>query len=349
MSKIFVDACLGKETPYTPVWMMRQAGRYLPEYMAVRSEAGSFLNLCHDPAKAAEVTIQPLDIVGVDAAILFSDILVIPDEMGMDLEFIKGRGPVFHDPLTSQEDLDKLIGGEEAAEKLDYVYETIKLLREQLDARGDEKALIGFTGAPWTLATYMIEGQGTKTYNVCKKMMYSNPELLHNILQKVTEVVKLYMEKQIESGVDVVQIFDSWASAIEPGKYDEFSWKYMVEIAEYLKEKYPHIPVIMFPKGVAAFIERGGVYGNFDVFGVDWGTPMALAKEKLGEEYVLQGNMEPCRLYSKEATTQCVEVIQNIMGGKRHIFNLGHGILPDVPVENAKHFVRECHRVSEKK
>ena len=349
MSKIFVDACFGKETPYTPVWMMRQAGRYLPEYMAVRSEAGSFLNLCHDPEKAAEVTIQPLDIVGVDAAILFSDILVIPDEMGMDLSFVKGEGPKFSDPVATEEDLERLIGGEEAASKLTYVYDTIKLLREQLDARDDEKALIGFTGAPWTLATYMIEGQGTKTYNICKKMMYSNPELLHKILRKVTDVVKLYMEKQIESGVDVVQIFDSWAAAIEPSKYDEFSWKYMVEISEYLKEKYPHIPVIMFPKGVAAFIERGGVYGNFDVFGVDWGTPMALAKEKLGDRYVLQGNMEPCRLYSQEATTACVEAIQEIMGGKRHIFNLGHGILPDVPVENAKHFVRECHRVSGKK
>jgi uroporphyrinogen decarboxylase len=349
LSKIFVDACLGKETPYTPVWMMRQAGRYLPEYMAVRAEAGNFLNLCHDPAKAAEVTIQPLDIVGVDAAILFSDILVIPDEMGMDLSFVKGEGPKFSDPLTCQEDLDRLIGGEEAASKLTYVYETIELLRKQLDERGDEKALIGFTGAPWTLATYMIEGQGTKTYNICKKMMYSNPELLHNILRKVTDVVKLYMEKQIESGVDVVQIFDSWAAAIEPGKYDEFSWKYMVEIAEYLKEKYPHIPVIMFPKGVSAFIASDKVYGNFDVFGVDWGTPMALAKKHLGDKYVLQGNMEPCRLYSKEATTQCVEVIQEIMGGKRHIFNLGHGILPDVPVENAIHFVSECHRVSGKK
>jgi len=328
---------------------MRQAGRYLPEYMAVRSEAGSFLNLCHAPEKAAEVTIQPLDIVGVDAAILFSDILVIPDEMGMDLSFVKGEGPKFSDPIATEVDLERLIGGEEAASKLTYVYDTIKLLREQLDARGDEKALIGFTGAPWTLATYMIEGQGTKTYNICKKMMYSNPELLHKILRKVTDVVKLYMEKQIESGVDVVQIFDSWAAAIEPSKYDEFSWKYMVEIAEYLKEKYPHIPVIMFPKGVTAFIERGLVYGNFDVFGVDWGTPMALAKEKLGDRYVLQGNMEPCRLYSQEATTACVEAIQEIMGGKRHIFNLGHGILPDVPVENAKHFVKECHRVSEKK
>ena len=343
MSKIFVDACFGKETPYTPVWMMRQAGRYLPEYMAVRAEAGNFLNLCHNPEKACEVTLQPIDIVGVDAAILFSDILVIPDEMGMDLSFVKGEGPKFSDPIESEADIGRLIGGEEAASKLTYVYDTIELIKEKLS---EDIALIGFTGAPWTLATYMIEGQGTKTYNICKKMMYSNPELLHKILAKVTEVVKLYMQKQIEAGIDVVQIFDSWAAAIEPSKYDEFSWKYMVEIAEYLKEKYPHIPIIMFPKGIPAFLDN--IYGDFDVFGVDWSTPMALAKEKLGDKYVLQGNMEPCRLYSKEATTFCVESIQKTMGTSRHIFNLGHGILPDVPVENAIHFVKECQRVSKK-
>jgi uroporphyrinogen decarboxylase len=344
MSKIFVDACFGKKTPYTPVWMMRQAGRYLPEYMAVRAEAGNFLNLCHDPKKACEVTLQPIDIVGVDAAILFSDILVIPDEMGMDLEFIKGFGPKFNDPIKTEADIDRLIGGDEAASKLTYVFDTIKLIKEDLNNRGGEIALIGFTGAPWTLATYMIEGEGTKTYNLCKKMMYSNPALLHKILAKVTEVVKLYMEKQIEAGIDVVQIFDSWAAAIEPSKYDEFSWKYMVEIADYLKGKYPHIPIIMFPKGIPAFLDN--VYGNFDVFGVDWSTPMALAKEKLGDKYVLQGNMEPCRLYSKEETTACVESIQETIGTSRHIFNLGHGILPDVPVENAIHFVKECQRVS---
>jgi len=344
--KIFVDACFGKETPYTPVWMMRQAGRYLPEYMKVRAKAGDFLNLCHDPKAAAAVTIQPLDIVGVDAAILFTDILVIPDEMGMDLSFVKGEGPKFSDPLTSQADLDRLIGGDEAASKLTYVFDTIKILRKELDERGDNIALIGFAGAPWTLATYMIEGQGTKTYNICKKMMYSNPELLHNILREVTEVLKLYLEKQIQAGVDVVQIFDSWASAIEVDNYDEFSWSYMVEIAEYIKAKYPHIPIIMFPKGIPAFYDK--VYGNFDVFGIDWATPMEYAKEKLGDKYVLQGNMEPCRLYSKEQTTASVEKIQKVMNGKRHIFNLGHGILPDVPVENAKHFVSECQRVSKK-
>lgn len=343
MSKIFVDACFGKDTPYTPVWMMRQAGRYLPEYMEVRKQAGNFLNLCHNPKLAAEVTLQPVDIVGVDAAILFSDILVVPNEMGMKLDFLVGEGPVFEKPIKNEADIDALLGGEEAASRLSYVYETIKLIKEQL---ADDKALIGFTGAPWTLATYMIEGEGTKTYNICKKMMYSNPVLLHKILSKVTEVVKIYMEKQIEAGIDVVQIFDSWAAAIEPAKYDEFSWKYMVEIADYLKAKYPHIPIIMFPKGIPAFLDK--VYGNFDVFGVDWSTPMGYAKEKLGDRYVLQGNMEPCRLYSKESTTECVEALQKIMGGKRHIFNLGHGILPDVPVENAKHFIAECHRVSKK-
>ncbi len=337
MSKVFIDACFGKETPYTPVWMMRQAGRYLPEYMEVRSKAGNFLNLCHNPEMAAEVTLQPVDIVGVDAAILFSDILVVPNEMGMKLDFVKGEGPVFENPIKNESDLDALIGGEKAADKLTYVYDTIKIVKEKLP---EDKAFIGFCGAPWTLATYMIEGQGTKTYTISKKMMYQNPDLLHKILKKVTEVVKYYMEKQIQAGIEVVQIFDSWAAAIEPSKYDEFSWKYMVEIAEYLKEKYPHIPVIMFPKAIPTFLDN--VYGNFDVFGVDWGTPMQLAKEKLGDKYVLQGNMEPCRLYSKEATKECVESLANIMKDGRHIFNLGHGILPDVPVENAKYFVKLC-------
>jgi len=342
-NKIFIDACLGKETPYTPVWMMRQAGRYLPQYQKVRQSAGDFLNLCHNPKKACEVSLQPVDIVGVDACIMFSDILVVPNEMGMELSFIKGEGPKFSAPIVLESDLDKLLDGDEAASRITYVYETIRLIKEQL---AEDKALIGFTGSPWTLATYMIEGQGSKTYNISKKMMYTNPQLLHKILAKITDVVKLYMEKQIQSGIDVVQIFDSWAAAIEPSKYDEFSWKYMIEIVDYLKEKYPHIPIILFPKGVVGFLDK--VYGNFDVFGVDWSTPMAMAKEKLGERYVLQGNMEPCRLYSKEATSQCVETLHTIMDGRRHIFNLGHGILPDVAVDHAKHFVNECHRVSAK-
>ncbi len=343
MSKIFVDACFGKKTPYTPVWMMRQAGRYLPEYMAVREKAGNFLNLCHNPSQACEVTLQPIDIVGVDAAIMFSDILVIPNEMGMALDFVKGEGPIFANPIRNMEDLDKLIGGEEAANKLTYVYETLKLCREEL---ADDKALIGFTGSPWTLATYMIEGQGTKTYNIVKKEIYTNPEFMHALLRKVTDVIKIYLEKQIEAGADVVQIFDSWASALEKSKYFEFSWNYMKEIASHIKAKYPHIPIIMFPKGIGQYLDD--IDGDFDVFGVDWSTPIALAKEKLGDKYVLQGNMEPCRLYSQEATKECVESIAETMKDGRHIFNLGHGILPDVPVENAKYFVKLCQEVSKR-
>jgi uroporphyrinogen decarboxylase len=341
MSKIFVDACFGKKTPYTPVWMMRQAGRYLPQYMEVRKKAGNFLNLCHTPQMAADVTLQPVDIVGVDAAILFSDILVVPNEMGMKLDFVKGEGPVFEKPIKTKEDLDALIGGSEAAKKLTYVYKTIKIVREKL---ADDKALIGFTGAPWTLATYMTEGQGTKTYNIVKKLIYTNPTLIHNLLAKVTEVVKLYLEKQIESGVDAVQIFDSWASALEKDSYFEFSWNYIKEIASYIKAKYSHIPIIVFPKGIPAYLDE--IDGDFDVFGVDWSIPMDYAKKILGDRYVLQGNMEPCRLYSKDATRNSVISIANIMKDGRHIFNLGHGILPDVTVENAKYFVKLCQEVS---
>ena len=329
---IFIDACFNKPTPYTPVWMMRQAGRYLPEYMAVRQKAGDFLTLCKNPEMAAEVTLQPIDIIDVDAAILFSDILVIPLEMGMDLTFQKGEGPVFSDPIRTAEDLKRLQPN--AADRLTYVYDTIKIVRERL---AEDKALIGFTGAPWTLITYMIEGRGTKTYNIVKKLIYTQPELVHALLREVTEVVKLYLEKQIEAGVNAVQIFDSWAAALEKSKYFEFSWNYMKEIATYIKNKYPHIPIIMFPKGIGVFLDD--IDGDFDVFGVDWGTPMALAKEKLGDRYVLQGNMEPCRLYSKDATKECVTALYEIMQNKGHIFNLGHGILPDVPVENAKYFV----------
>ena len=341
MGKIFIDACFRKKTPYTPVWMMRQAGRYLKEYQEVRKKAGDFLSLCHNPTLAAEVTLQPVDILDVDAAILFSDILVIPNEMGMKLRFAAGEGPIFDEPIKSQKDIDKLLNPQESAKKLSYVYETIKLVKEKLP---QEKALIGFSGAPWTLATYMIEGRGSKTYTKVKKLIYTNPQMMHSLLEKVSEAVKLYLEEQIKAGVDAIQIFDSWANALEKTKYLEFSWNYIKAIVNYLKSKYPHIAVIVFPKGIGAYLDD--IDGDFDVFGVDWSTPMALAKEKLGNRYVLQGNMEPCRLYSKEATKECVTSLANIMKDGGHIFNLGHGILPDVPVENAKYFVNLCKEVS---
>ncbi|MBL0687260.1 MAG: uroporphyrinogen decarboxylase [Sulfurospirillum sp.] len=335
MSKIFIDACFGKETIHTPVWMMRQAGRYLPEYMKVREEAGNFLSLCRNPSKACEVTLQPIDILGVDAAILFSDILVVPMEMGMELKFIKDKGPLFPKPIKTMEDLNAL-SVEEAVVKLEYVYETIRLTRGKL---ASDKALIGFCGAPWTLATYMIEGQGTKTYTTVKKLVYSQPKFVHALLKKVTEVIKIYMSRQIESGADAIMIFDSWAGALEEDTYFEFSWNYMKEIASHIKTKYSHVPIIMFPKGISGYLDR--IDGDFDVFGVDWSTPLELAKEKLGDKYVLQGNMEPTRLYSQKAIKNGIKKIVKTMDNRRHIFNLGHGILPDIPVENAKYFIKE--------
>lgn len=339
---IFIDACFGKHTDYTPVWMMRQAGRYLPEYMKVREQAGDFLSLCKDYKKASEVTLQPVDILGVDAAIMFSDILVVPLEMGMDLKFVKGEGPVFENPIKSMEDLDKL-STEKAIKNLDYVYDTIKLTRDKL---AKDKALIGFCGAPWTIATYMIEGGSTKTYNISKKMVYDNPQLLHAILRKVTNALKLYLEEQIKAGVDAVQIFDSWASALEESAYMEFGFSYINEIVDFLKERYAHIAVIVFPKGISGFLSK--ITGKFDVFGVDWSTPLKNAKEILGKNYVLQGNMEPTRLYNKDAIDDGVSEILSIMRGSRHIFNLGHGILPDVPVENAKYFIKLVQEKSAK-
>ena len=330
---IFVDTCLKKQSEYKPVWMMRQAGRYLPEYMAVRKSVGDFLALCKDYKKASEVSLQPVEILDVDAAIIFSDILVVPLEMGMGLKFIQGEGPVFDNPISSLDDINAL--DENAFKRLTYVYDALKLTREKLSK---DKALIGFCGSAWTIATYMIEGKGSKTYAKCKKMLYTQPELLHSLLDKINFALKFYLEEQIKAGANVVQIFDSWASALEKEAFFDFSFKYMKDLASYIKSKYPHIPIILFPKGISGFLDD--VDGDFDVFGVDWSTPLDLALEKLSPSYVLQGNLEPCRLYDKEAIKAGVQKILNSTKNLSHIINLGHGILPDIPVENAKYFVK---------
>lgn len=337
---IFIDACLKKPTPHTPVWIMRQAGRYLPEYRALRAAAGDFLALCRDYKRASKVSLQPVEILGVDAAIIFSDILVVPLEMGLPLRFERGEGPVFERVLENERDLDAL-DASGALERLGYVYDALALTRDKLPK---DKALIGFCGSPWTLATYMIEGRGSKTYAKSKKLLYERPEFLHQILQKLTEVLKGYLEEQIKSGADAVQIFDSWAAALEAEAFFEFSFAYMREISAHIKAKYPHIPVILFPKGVSGYLD--GIGGEFDVFGVDWSTPLALARDKLSARFVLQGNMEPCRLYDKKAIERGVREILEVMRGRGHIFNLGHGILPDIPVENAKFFVSLVRELS---
>ena len=336
---IFVDACFGKETEYTPVWMMRQAGRYLPEYMEVRRKVGNFLDMTRNPEVVAEVTIQPIDILDVDAAILFSDILNLPMEMGLPLRFEKGVGPIFDKTIDNEEDIEKLDSS--ADEKLEYVYKGVKLIRERLP---EEKALIGFAGSPWTIATYMVEGRGSKQYAKIKKMVYSNPMMLHRLLAFNTKETIEYLSKQIDAGANAVMVFDSWGGALEKEKFFEFSWNYMKEIAKNIKTKYPHIPVILFSKGVGLYMDE--MDGDFDVVGVDWATPIDHALRIFKDNYTLQGNMEPTRLYSKTATKEAVEKIAGIMKGHRHIFNLGHGILPDVPVENAKYFVNLCKELT---
>jgi len=337
---VFIDACLRKETPYTPIWMMRQAGRYLTEYMNTRAQAGSFMNLCHNPELACEVTLQPIDILGVDAAILFSDILVVPDEMGMNLEFIKGQGPIIHDPLRTQADLDRL--SDQSPDNLGYVYDSVKLIRKELSS---DKALIGFAGSPWTLATYMVEGGGSKSYAIIKKMVYSNPTLMHNILRKTTDAVIEYLSRQIEAGADAVQVFDSWGGALEKSAFFEFSWSYMQEISNTLKTRYPNTPVILFSRGITGMLDE--IDGNFDVFGVDWNMPIEIAKAKLGSKYVLQGNLEPTRLYDAAKMEEGVRHIVDVMGKEPgHIFNLGHGMLPDLPRENAIRLVELVHELT---
>lgn len=331
---VFIDACKRKQTPYTPVWMMRQAGRYLAEYKMVRANAGSFLDLCFNASLATQVSLQPVEILDVDAAIIFSDILVVPLEMGLPLEFVAGEGPRFNRRICAQDDVKNLKTG--AFKNLDYVYDALSQTRAKL---AKDKALIGFCGSPWTLATYMIEGEGSKTYAHSKKMLYSDPKLLHSLLQKITEELKNYLSMQIRAGADAVMVFDSWAGALEKKAYLEFSWKYMKEISSFIRVNFPQTPIMLFPKGIAGYLDA--IDGEFDVFGVDWGTPIELAKQYLGKKYILQGNLEPSCLYDKIAMEKGIDEIVAVMGKNGgHIFNLGHGMLPDLPRENAILFVQ---------
>ncbi|BDQ29474.1 uroporphyrinogen decarboxylase [Helicobacter ailurogastricus] len=339
---IFIDACFRQETPYTPIWLMRQAGRYLSEYQEVRKQAKSFLDLCADVKRATEVTLQPIEILDVDAAILFSDILLLPHAMGLPLEFIPGFGPKFTQTITSLEDIRALKRG--AYKDLGFVYEIVSSVRSAL---GKSKALIGFSGAPWTLATYMLEGQGSKTYSQSKKILYSQPEAAHALLEALSQEIIHYLDAQAQAGANALMLFDSWAGALELEAYLDFGWGYVQKITKTLKAKHPKTPLIVFPKGVGAYL--GHLKGDFEVFGCDWGVPLKLAKEMLGDCYVLQGNLEPARLYSQEAMLEGVKRIFEVMGKKAgFIFNLGHGMLPDLPRAHATQLVRLVREISQR-
>lgn len=331
---LFLRACRRQAVPRTPVWIMRQAGRYLPEYRAVR-ERYDFLTLCRTPELASEVTIQPVDIIGVDAAIIFSDIMVVPEAMGMNLELIESRGPVLEDPIRSAAQADALVIPD-PVDKLRYMLDAITLTRKNL---GGRVPLIGFAGAPWTLFSYMVEGEGSKNFRNAKAMLFSEPLLAHRMLEKITTAVAEFLAAQIEAGADAVQIFDSWGGNLAPGMFAEFSANYMTNIVERL-HRYD-VPVIVFALRCSQSLDILAGTGC-DVLGIDWHISMAKAKHAVGAKVALQGNLDPAMLYAPpERIREGVrEVLQGFGPGPGHIFNLGHGILPDVPVEHVKALVR---------
>ena len=324
-----IKALLRQPTDTTPVWIMRQAGRYLPEYRETRKGAGGFLDLCKNKELACEVTLQPLRRFNLDAAILFSDILTIPDAMGLGLYFSEGEGPKFERPVRSEADVNKLFVPD-PTEKLAYVTDAISLIRTELDGA---VPLIGFSGSPWTLSTYMVEGSSSKDYRHVKGMMYENPAAMHRLLDTLAQSVTAYLNAQIEAGAQVVMIFDTWGGVLTPQTYRSFSLDYMQQIVSGLNRRYDGqtIPVILFTKGGGQWIEATADTGC-DAIGLDWTIDIDDARRRVGDKVALQGNLDPCTLYaSPDVIREAVrDVIIKYGNGPGHVFNLGHGIHPTV-------------------
>ncbi len=331
----------------TPVWMMRQAGRYLPEYRRVRKQAGSFMDLCTSPELACEVTLQPVDRFPLDAAILFSDILTIPDAMGLGLYFAEGEGPRFERPVRSAADVDALPVPDPEAE-LRYVMDAVRLIRRTLANR---IPLIGFAGSPWTLATYMVEGSSTKTYSKVKGMLYNEPQLLHRMLGTVARSVTGYLNAQIAAGAQAVMIFDTWGGVLTPPDYVEFSLNYMQQIVSGLTREAEgrKVPVILFTKGGCQWLEIMADTGC-DALGIDWSTDLAAARKRVGDRVALQGNLDPAVLYASPDVIRekAGDVLAAFGKGSGHVFNLGHGITPDVDPEHAGALINAVHELSTK-
>jgi len=337
---LFLRACRKLVVERTPVWMMRQAGRYLPEYRAVRAKT-DFLTMCKTPELAAEVTVQPVDVLGVDAAIIFSDILVVPEGMGMHLEMVESRGPVFPAPLRTREDIEAL-GIADPETDLRYVTDAIEAAKRSL---GGRVPLIGFSGSPWTLAAYMVEGSGSRDFRHAKTMMLDEPDTMCALLKKLTTVVRLYLEAQIAAGADAVQIFDTWGGVLAPDYYRKFSLDYMFEIVSTMRRE--GAPVIVFSKGANHSLHEIAEIGA-DVVGLDWTVDMADARRTIGGTVSIQGNLDPAVLYASPESirNEVRSILRKYGDGSGHIFNLGHGIFPDVPVDHAKAMVRAVREES---
>lgn len=327
---LLLKAANGQEVSRVPVWTMRQAGRILKEYRAVREKAGSFINLAKSPEMAAEVTIQPVDILGVDAAIIFSDILVVPEAMDLPYEMIEKRGPFFPKTVTSEKNID-LLNTADIADRLSYVIEAIKIVKRDLAGR---VPLIGFAGAPFTIFCYMVEGSGSKTFSKAKKMLYTNPQMSHKLLQKITDVTISYLKEQIKAGADLVQLFDSWAGILSPAQYETFSMPYISQICEAITE----VPTTVFAKG--AYFARASMNKlDCQVVGLDWNMDIAESRTLLPTK-TLQGNLDPCVLYGSFADIEKeTKIMLDSFGKKNYIANLGHGVYPDTDPEKVKCFI----------
>ncbi|MDA8978611.1 uroporphyrinogen decarboxylase [bacterium] len=341
----FLKALMRQPVDRTPVWMMRQAGRYLPEYRATRAQAGDFMSLCKNTELACEVTLQPLERYELDAAILFSDILTIPDAMGLGLYFEEGEGPKFRKPVRTEADIEQLQVINTASD-LSYVTDAVSMIRRELQGR---VPLIGFSGSPWTLATYMIEGQSSRDFARAKTMLYTQPELMHQLLDKLALSVIDYLNAQIVAGAQVVQIFDTWGGALSHAAYQEFSLAYMQKIVSGLIKQADgrDVPVILFTKGGGLWLEAMADTGCH-ALGLDWTMDIGAAKKRVGDQVALQGNMDPAILRADPATIE--REVQGILAsfgaGNGHIFNLGHGITPDIDPQHAKVFIEAVHRFS---
>ncbi|CNF80904.1 uroporphyrinogen decarboxylase [Yersinia bercovieri] len=341
----YLRALLRQPVDITPVWMMRQAGRYLPEYKATRAIAGDFMSLCKNAELACEVTMQPLRRYPLDAAILFSDILTIPDAMGLGLYFETGEGPRFKSPITCRADVEKL-PIPDPEQELGYVMNAVRTIRREL---AGQVPLIGFSGSPWTLATYMVEGGSSKAFTKLKKMMYAEPQTLHLLLDKLADSVILYLNAQIRAGAQSVMVFDTWGGVLTGRDYLEFSLNYMHKIVNGLTRENEgrRVPVTLFTKGGGQWLEAMAATGC-DALGLDWTTDLADARRRVGDKVALQGNMDPSILYAPPARIeQEVSTILASFGqGEGHVFNLGHGIHQDVPPEHAGAFVKAVHALS---
>ncbi|GAB3006661.1 uroporphyrinogen decarboxylase [Niabella terrae] len=328
---LIIRTLKGAPTERTPVWMMRQAGRYLPEYIRLR-EKYSFFERCQRPELACEITLQPVDIIGVDAAILFSDILVVPQAMGLEVQLVENLGPLLPEPVKKEKDLERL-RIPDTEETLGYVFEAIRMIKQELNGR---VPLIGFAGAPFTLLCYMVQGKGSKTFDEAKGFCYQHPVLAHRLLQMITDTTIAYLKGQVAAGADVLQVFDSWGGLLGKRDFELFSLQYIRQIVTALKDE---VPVIIFAKGAWSSLPEMQATGAQGL-GIDWCIEPEMARRLAGPEVVLQGNFDPAKLLAPVTEIRKeVRTMLQAFGPRGHIANLGHGILPNIPVDHARAFV----------